>query len=261
MNWDHKSIGSTSPNSTRKQHQPTTSTMKLSIATTLLATIASKGATAHELRGHSLDEKNDSGEIIAAADLAETQATCSGLECFEPETVNGNGFWMLPGYRGMGYCHNRVNDNFHLSDGSGRFTLEQCAQACIDCREEGECGPTTGFDRGSYDGIGDCGSWELNGRGACFLMPTDTVIAEERTDCIFFASNWLKHYTWKSEEGSGCAGDGESCSVDSDCCSEICFKSMPGVLTCGADKDSLQGVVEVAVEELKDPDKTLFDTA
>lgn len=95
---------------------------------------------------------------------------------------------MLPGYLGMGTCHNRMNDNFR--DGEEfKFDLEQCANACIDCHLNGNCGPV----RDSPVNFDDCGSWELNGAGACFLMPPLIVIDE---DCLWHERVGLDYYVY-----------------------------------------------------------------
>merc|ERR1719162_1407945 len=115
---------------------------------------------------------------------------CSGLGCFEHTVPRQEGFYMLPGYHGMGTCHNRMNDRFHESD-EFTFDLEQCANACIDCHLNGNCGPV----RDEAANFDDCGSWELNGAGACFLMPPQTVL-DEHSDCFWHERSGLDYHVY-----------------------------------------------------------------
>jgi len=101
---------------------------------------------------------------------------------------------MLPGYQGMGTCHNRVNDDFHAGD---PYSLEDCANACIECRVNKNCGDLRGGDL-IFD---DCVSFELNGRGACFLMPSQTVLDDN--NCFWQAIKSLDYHVWNPETSGG----------------------------------------------------------
>jgi len=115
---------------------------------------------------------------------------CSGLGCFEHTFPRQEGFYMLPGYHGMGTCHNRMNDRFRESE-EFTFDLEQCANACIDCHLNGNCGPV----RDEAANFDDCGSWELNGAGACFLMPPQTFL-DEHSDCFWHEHSGLDYHVY-----------------------------------------------------------------
>jgi len=128
---------------------------------------------------------NDNLVYAVAGDDSDTG--CEGVECFE--RTGQQGFYMLPNYHGMGTCHNRVNDNFNTVN---PYSVEDCANACIDCRENQNCGPI----RDGAINFVDCVSFERNSVGACFLMPSQAILDDN--DCFWHEQEGLDYHVWKA---------------------------------------------------------------
>jgi len=103
-----------------------------------------------------VDSENDAGQVQQTNSLLRggPRRELTALSSFQQ---GPDGWYSQPNYAGHAYCYNRMND-----PGTAGFSLEQCAQACIDCYlDESSCGP----------GLSGCGSFMLNGGNRCFLYP------------------------------------------------------------------------------------------
>jgi len=163
--------------------------------------------------------------------------TVSPLESFRkiPErqygwykgTVSTSNTW---GPWGTGYCNNRINDK-----DVAKMTLEECANACMDCNEDQQCGPNQVQVNGLRpEGLtfNDCGSFELNGGGRCWIFPADIEEKVKRNECEWEDKDHLDYYELISHTASPAVSAAPTDSADTSCDAK-----KPSYIGCYTDDD------------------------